>query len=293
MRTFAYRKVDAFTSGSSKGNPAAYLMTGDTQLTDEEMLAIGQDHRGFVSEVVFCSSSTVADVKLTYYSSECEVDFCGHGTVAAMYDYIQNDEALRAKSEITIETNKKGILTIYNRLSEQDSVFITAPQAEWLPLPVTKEEIADALGVSAVQLSSELPFDLIDAGLRTLIVPVPDFDVEVSVYPEQSKLKDFCIQFGIDIILLFCMYTSTPDSIAHTRVFAPRFGYLEDPATGSGNSAFANYMLKNELWDGRATKAEQGGDNLVYNSVHLIRQDGDILFGGGATVRIAGEYFVE
>ncbi len=39
-------------------------------------------------------------------------------------------------------------------------------------------------------------------------------------------------------------------NIAHTRVFAPKFGYLEDPATGSGNSAFGYYMLKNALWDG-------------------------------------------
>jgi predicted PhzF superfamily epimerase YddE/YHI9 len=82
---------------------------------EEEMLLSQRNIRDFVSEVVFCSESKVADVKLTYYSSECEVDFCGHGTVAAMVDIIRNDVNLSEKSEITVETNKKGLLTVYNR----------------------------------------------------------------------------------------------------------------------------------------------------------------------------------
>ena len=292
MRDFIYKKVDAFTSGNSRGNPAAYLNIGSTILTDEEMLAFGREHKGFVSEVVFCSDSDRADVKLTYYSSECEVDFCGHGTVAAMYDYIKSSDLLRLKKEVAVETNKKGFLTVYNDLDINDSVFITAPSAQWLKVPVTKEETAQTLGISSSMFSSGLPLDFIDAGLRTLIVPVSEFDIEVSVYPSQEMLKSFCIKNGIDIILIFCMQTSAADCIAHTRVFAPKFGYLEDPATGSGSSAFANYLLKNKLWDGRAAKVEQGGDNIVFNAVHLMQKNAEILFGGSATLRIAGRYFM-
>lgn len=292
MRRFQYRKVDAFTSGSSSGNPAAYLHTGSTRLTGEEMLAVAKEHKGFVSEVVFCSASRVADVKLTYYSSECEVDFCGHGTVAAMVDVIRNDRNLRGKREITVETNKKGLITVYNRLDTDNAVYITAPKAKWLPIPVSAYEVSGALGLPPEAISSEHPVDFIDAGLRTLIVPIAKYSDEVSVYPEMEGLKEFCLHNGIDIILIFCMQTGSPDSCAHTRVFAPKFGYLEDPATGSGNSAFANYMLKYGLWDGTPTKVEQGGDNIVFNSVSLMKMGDDILFGGSATLRIAGEYYL-
>lgn len=290
MRRFPYRKVNAFTAGASKGNPAAYLDIGAEVLTHEEMLDIAREHRGFVSEVVFCSASAVADVKLTYYSSECEVDFCGHGTIATMVDYLRNDAALLAKSEVRVETNKKGILTVYNHLGADGSVFITAPRAQGFPVPVSREETAVALGIPPLCISAELPLDLIDAGLRTLIVPIMDLDTEVSVYPPLETLKAFCVANGIDIILIFSRQTSAPDCIAHTRVFAPKFGYLEDPATGSGNSAFANYMLRNELWDGKLARVEQGGDSMVYNAVSLMKRGEDILFGGGATVRITGEY---
>lgn len=292
MRKFPYRKVDAFTSDGSLGNPAAYLHTGSTQLTDEEMLAVAKEHKGFVSEVVFCSASKVANVKLVYYSSECEVDFCGHGTVATMVDVIRNDSNLREKSEIKVATNKKGLLTVYNRLDTDNAIYITAPKAQWLPIPVSPDEVSDALGLPPQAISDKLPLDFIDAGLRTLIFPIAEFSDEVSVYPEMEKLKGFCLRNGIDIILIFCTQVNSPGSCAHTRVFAPKFGYLEDPATGSGNSAFANYMLKYGMWDGSPAKVEQGGDNMVFNSVSLMKMGDHILFGGNATLRIAGEYYL-
>jgi PhzF family phenazine biosynthesis protein len=293
MKSYPYRKVDAFTSKNSRGNPAAYLIAGNSALTTEEMLAFGKEHKGFVSEVVFCSFSDIADVKLTYYSSECEVDFCGHGTIATMYDYIKNHNALREKSAITIDTNKKGKLTVYNHIDDDDSIYITAPKAQWLPIPISREETAVALGIPSTAFADALPFDMIDAGLRTLIVPIKEFNSEVSIYPQLEELRTFCIKNDIDIILTFCMRASSSDYIAHTRVFAPKYGYLEDPATGSGNSAFANYLLKNKMWNGEPTKVEQGGDNIGFNSVRLMKKDEQILFGGSATLRITGEYLMD
>jgi predicted PhzF superfamily epimerase YddE/YHI9 len=82
------------------------------------------------------------------------------------------------------------------------------------------------------------------------------------------------------------------NNVAHTRVFAPKFGYLEDPATGSGNSAFGYYMLKNAIWQGSAVSIEQGRMDRAFNIVELIRKDQRILFGGRGTTRIQGEYFL-
>jgi Predicted epimerase, PhzC/PhzF homolog len=69
-------------------------------------------------------------------------------------------------------------------------------------------------------------------------------------------------------------------------------GYLEDPATGSGNSAFGYYMLKNKIWDGAYTTIEQGGADRIFNAVNLNYVDNKILFGGRATVRIKGVYYL-
>jgi PhzF family phenazine biosynthesis protein len=292
MTQYRYKKIDAFTSGDSLGNPAACLFIGNERLSDSEMLYIARQHKGFVSEVVFCSDSETADCRLTYYSSECEVDFCGHGTIAAMYELIKNDEKLRSKAELVIDTNKKGKLTVYNRIDAEDAVYITAPQAQYFTVPVSIADIAQALNISVSAVSKRLPVDFIDAGLKTLIVPLNDYETEISIFPDEKVLKKFCLDNDIDIVLIFSRETAKEDSIAHTRVFAPKFGYLEDPATGSGNSAFGNYMLKNNLWDGSPVAIEQGGNDRIFNTVKLTTRGKDVLFGGRATLRIDGVYIL-
>ena len=247
MKVYQYKKVNAFTQGESKGNPAAYLKVNQA-LSGQEMLSIGKEHAGFVSEVVFCEPSSVADFKLVYYSSECEVEFCGHGTVATMYDLINNDASLKEKDEVTIETNTKGILTVYNRIPMEDAVYITAPKAIHLEQKLSKVQISKALSIDENDISDEYEIDFIDAGLRTLLVPIKKFEKEISIYPNEAELKEFCHNNGIDIILVFSKEASDTKYMAHTRVFAPKFGYLEDPATGSGNSAFANYLLKYKIY---------------------------------------------
>lgn len=292
MKTLPYKKVNAFTFGASEGNPAAYLTT-QQPLTAREMLGVGREHRGFVSEVVFCEPSACADVKLTYYSSECEVDFCGHGTVATMYDLISSREDLLRQPEVRVETNRRGVLTVYNRIREEDAVYITAPRAVHLPCKPDRTCMAQALGISPDALRADLQPDVIDAGLRTLIVPIADLDTEIRIFPDLGALKTFCEDNEIDIILLFSMQTADPAFKAHTRVFAPRFGYLEDPATGSGNSAFAHYLLKNGLWDGAPIAVEQGGEDRVYNRVNLAMRDGEVIFGGSAATVISGTYYLK
>lgn len=143
-----------------------------------------------------------------------------------------------------------------------------------------REDLADGLSI-----------DFIDAGLRTLTVPLRSTTKLISIFPNESALKSFCLQNEIDIILTFSLDAVDKSHIAHTRVFAPRFGYLEDPATGSGNSAFGYYMLKQNLWDGSLCSIEQGGNDRVFNVVKLLLQNDTMLFGGKATTRIDGIYY--
>lgn len=289
--TFRYQKVDAFTAGGSAGNPAAclYLEPGQ-HLDDDRMLAIAREHRGFVSEVVYATVADDGAVGLTFWSAEREVEFCGHGTIACLYALITDTPALMAQDEVVLRTRRKGTLTLQNRVRDEDAVFITAPAPVRIGTDVGRDAVALALGVGAAAIDPGLPIDVVDAGLRTLLVPVRDLAVEVTMRPDEQVLHEFCVDHDVDIVLVFSREVAVPGHLAHARVFAPRFGYLEDPATGSGNSAFGYYLLDNGLWDGSAGRVEQGGADRAYNAVHLRVQDGVVLFGGSATVRIDGVY---
>ena len=305
MKRYKYIKSNAFTAGDSLGNPAACVFTGEETLSPDQMQAVAREHKGFVMEVVFCShscvplvasdqrsSADVADCKLTYYSSECEVDFCGHGTIATMYSMIKDDPVLMSKPVVKVETNRKGIVEVFNAIDTEDAVYITAPDPIEHPMNLTIDTIGKALELNHGTIRQDLPIRIIDAGLRTLLVPIADLETEISVFPNEQQMKNFCKGNDIDIILIFSKQTADADAFAHTRVFAPKFGYLEDPATGSGNSAFANYLLSENLWNGNPITIEQGGNDRIFNSVKLKHTNGQVLFGGKATVRIEGDYLL-
>ena len=289
---YNYKKIDAFTSEASLGNPAACIYLENNQsLSDKEMLEIAERHKGFVTEVVYCQTINGGQYKLTYFSSECEVDFCGHGTIACMFALIKSSPELLNKKEITISTNKKGSFHIYNDIISQNSIYINAPKPAYFDNYSSKEEIAENLGISVNKISLKLPTEIIDAGLKTLIVPIEKYQDEINIFPDEKRLKKFCINNSIDIILIFSLEVQDKNNIAHTRVFAPKFGYLEDPATGSGNSAFGYYMLKNKIWNGENISVEQGGRDRIFNIIKLAFKNNLVRFGGEASVRIEGYYF--
>jgi PhzF family phenazine biosynthesis protein len=209
-----------------------------------------------------------------------------------MYNLIKETPGLLTQKEIIIHTNKKGSLTVFNEMQTQDVIYITAPVPQYIRPKFTTKDISEILSLNENQIATSHPVDVIDAGLKTLIIPIAALNDEVSVFPHEPTLKDFCLKNDIDIILIYSLETDNAINIAHTRVFAPKFGYLEDPATGSGNSAFGYYMLKNNLWNGAPVTIEQGGIDRIFNSVSLSYRENRVLFGGRATTRIKGIYYL-
>lgn len=91
MKIFKFKKIDAFAAGVSTGNPAgAIYLNSLKDITISEMQRIARELKGFVNEVGYLCQLDKDYFDLKYYSSEREVDFCGHATIAIMYDLIKN-----------------------------------------------------------------------------------------------------------------------------------------------------------------------------------------------------------
>lgn len=293
MMRFTFKKIDAFATARSAGNPAgAVFLKEGQEISADDMQRIARELKGFVSEVGYVRPSDEADFDLKYYSSEREVDFCGHATVAIMYDLLSSSPSLKDRPLVTINTNR-GRLTVENRVVLEDAVFISAPAPAFSGQKPAREDIARGLNIHPDDIASGYPLAVVNAGLETLIVPMKSLDTVLEMAPEIERARDLCARNGIDIITVFTEETSESIHAFRTRVFAPTFGYLEDPATGSGNAAFGYYLLENGRWDGSCISLEQNGDLERPNIVKIeARHDPAprILFGGGAVVRIEGEY---
>jgi PhzF family phenazine biosynthesis protein len=246
LKSLSFKKIDAFTGIGSSGNPAgAVYLEKANALSEEQMQQVAAECKGWVSEVGFVAKLAPRKYWLRYYSSEREVDFCGHATVGIAYDLIKNDETLKAESSISLST-KNSELEAWNHVVSENAVFISAPPAQYKERDVSRIDCAKAL--KAGRKEDIEPITTINAGLDTLIVKVNSLESILSLNPNMDELKDFCVLHEIDIILVYTDGVATKGCAYRTRVFAPRFGYLEDPATGSGNSAFGYYLIDSKKW---------------------------------------------
>jgi PhzF family phenazine biosynthesis protein len=186
-------------------------------------------------------------------------------------------------------------LQVENRYRDEKSVYISAPPPRFSQKEIDAADIAAALHSNKEDLDKARPVQIVNGGLETLIVPMSGLSSVVNVTPDLQMLNAFCLRMSVDIVLIYSSEVAFPDCRYRTRVFAPTFGYLEDPATGSGNAAFGYYLLAHGLWNGEKIKVEQNGFRNAPNFVQLFSRNtgaGDVRvwFGGSALVRIDGQY---
>jgi PhzF family phenazine biosynthesis protein len=298
MKSFRFKKLDAFATADSDGNPAGMIIVDSLdEITAAEMQRIARELRGFVNEVGFVCRTGPDSLALRYYSAEREVLFCGHATIAILYDLLTTAPDLAPLSRLRFAT-ATGSLVAENRIAQEQAVFISAPPPTFSTQKIGATEIAQALRIDASAIAPLLPTARINSGLETLLVPIGSLEATLAAEPDERQLKIFCEEHGIDIVTIFTGDTAQPDTSWRSRVFAPRFGYLEDPATGSGNAALGQYLLRHRLWLGETLTIEQNNERSRPNIIKLIgRQEAgalpQVLFGGGAVSRIEGSYFLQ
>lgn len=296
MKEFSFKKVDAFATVTSSGNPAGMVVLDSAEeISEQEMLQVAVELRGFVNEVGYVWQTGHDSFALRFFSAEKEVMFCGHATIAIMYDLISHSPHLAGLNRINISTRESD-LVVENCISQENAVYISAPPAVFHARTVAKENIASALCISETLLGPALPM-IINAGLDTLVVQVIDLTTVLGIAPNLTSLKEFCEEMEVDIITIFASETAFAGNSYRSRVFAPTFGYLEDPATGSGNAALGHFLLRQNLWNGSLITIEQNNSLQAPNIISLratVDEDGGrgLVFGGGAIERMRGSYLL-
>jgi PhzF family phenazine biosynthesis protein len=147
-----------------------------------------------------------------------------------------------------------------------------------------------ALNLPEQALDPTCPTAFINAGLNTLLIPLKTLPDCIECRPDYATLRRFCLDNNIEIITLFTFETALPDADLRTRVFAPAFGYLEDPATGSGNAALGYHLTAIGRWRVTALRIEQGPSREAPNIVILKKKGTRILIGGQSICRLEGVY---
>jgi trans-2,3-dihydro-3-hydroxyanthranilate isomerase len=99
--------------------------------------------------------------------------------------------------------------------------------------------LADALGLSAADIATDLPVQVVSTGAAHLLVPLHDRAAVDRAMPDTARLTAMLRAAGGEGCHLYAPDPVEPTSLAYTCFFNPTMGIWEDPATGTAAGPLA------------------------------------------------------
>jgi trans-2,3-dihydro-3-hydroxyanthranilate isomerase len=235
--------LDVFTSRRFAGNPLAVVLDADG-LDEVSMQMIACEFN--LAETVFVLPARESSHRacLRIFTPVAELPFAGHPTVGTAVLLNRIDGG--GSRKIVLE---EGIGPIHCATNSVDAdrgraSFELTQLPEEVGSAATPGAIAEALGLSIddIGFGTYRPSRW-SAGVPITFVPVRNLE---AIRRCQTHMTHWEAAFGRDkarIAYVFCRETVEVGSAFHARMFAPRLGVVEDPATGAAVAAFSGVYL--------------------------------------------------
>ena len=250
-------QVDAFSERTFSGNPAAVCPLKEW-LPDPTMQAIAAENN--LAETAFFVPENGV-YHLRWFTPACEVDLCGHATLASAYVLFTE---LSANGSILRFATKSGELTVERRGELLIMDFPSRPPEKQISDPA----IIAAVGGNPVETLAARDYLLVYATPREVQALSPDMQALKKV----DRFAFIATAPGED-----CDFVS--------RFFAPARGIPEDPVTGSSHCTLIPY------WAQKLSKTDLHARQISPRGGELFcRLHGDrVEIGGKAALFLRGE----
>ena len=209
-------QIDAFADRPFAGNPAA-VMPLEAWLPDATLQSIALENA--LSETAFIVREGDG-FRIRWFTPACEVDLCGHATLASAF--VLFTELEPGRREVTFQS-ASGPLAVRRAGDLLALDFPSRPPSVLEPVP----GLAEALGAEPLELWKA----------RDILALLGSEDQVRALRPDMSKLSE---------IDAFAVIVTAPGDEADfvSRFFAPRKGVPEDPVTGSAHTTLTPFWAK-------------------------------------------------
>lgn len=238
--------VSAFIDGESGGNPAGVVLDANGLSADQKL---GVAQAVGLSETAFVSDSSIATIKLEFFTPSRQIAHCGHATIATfsrMRELGRVGDGWMSKE--TIDGTRKILMTGPSAYMEQRAPRYTAFPDEPLLL--------DSLHLRG--RGAAVSHRIVNTGNSFLLVEMADAQAVAAVSPNLPLIKEISEQHDLIGYYVFSTQASTPDRQASARMFAPRYGIDEESATGMAAGPLACYLHDHKQMARTSFLIEQG-----------------------------------
>lgn len=241
MRILIFQ-VDAFTDESFRGNPAAVCVYAG-ELDAQWMQKMASEMN--LSETAFVSPRADGGFSLRWFTPDCEVDLCGHATLATAHTLWES--GLVAGGEQIQFHSRGGLLAAEKR-------------GDWIRLdfPAVQVEKASPTATYARALGAA-PLEFFKHAFGTLAL-LESADAVRDLEPRMPALAKSA---GDLHIVTAAGEDDETDFVS--RVFCPRIGIPEDPVTGAAHCCLGPYWMEKLSKDrlSAVQESSRGGSVIV------------------------------
>ncbi|PEA55103.1 hypothetical protein CON64_09485 [Bacillus pseudomycoides] len=277
------------------GNPAA-VFCDPNGLENHTLQNIAKQMN--LVETVFVYPSSNADYLFRYFTPHKEVSLAGHPTIAACIALV-NAKKIDPNKQNTyqIETQNGLRKVVIEIVRNQVLVKMKQSSPRFLTPLISNKIITNTLGIHEADITSNLPIQTIDLGVKYLVIAVNSLRTLMSVKRDVQLLQELCENLGVREVQVFTFETYEEDFDFHTRNLCPREG-IEDPACGMGNAAVGAYLAQNYYKDQQVIhlRAEQGTivqmPCLIELFISKKEKDIELFIGGTGKKVVEGKFFI-
>jgi trans-2,3-dihydro-3-hydroxyanthranilate isomerase len=229
--------VDVFTDRQFGGNPLA-VVPDARGLAPAQMQAIAAEFN--LSETTFVlppqDATNTAQVRI--FTPRAELPFAGHPNVGTAFVLAgATVSAARSIMGNTMIFEEKAGLVRIELLRNQSAVTgarLAAPQDLSIGENIAREIVASACSIAPADIDTRAHQPcMASCGLPLIFAAVTSRAALAAARPRSEIFAQHELATGIHLYV----EAASPAADIDARMFAPRFGVIEDPATGSANVA--------------------------------------------------------
>lgn len=256
-RIYEFVQLDVFTQAPLMGNPLA-VFTDARGLDDQEMQAIAREMN--LSETTFIlprdpATEAREGKKVRIFTVAEELPFAGHptlGTALHLYASRVFSPVSEQSDQITLDLKAGKIPVRFTANSENagrnrvdGQVFGEMRQRDpEFGVTFSREEVAPVIGITADEIPSEWPLQIVSTGLPFAIVGIRNEKTLANLKFSHTQAVEFLRNSSAKFFYFLCPQRGEGRLEAKARMF---FYGAEDPATGSAAGCAASWMVRHGI----------------------------------------------
>ena len=286
VRPLNYLHYDVFTSRPLVGNQLAVFPDG-RGLTTGQMQTIAREMNFAETTFILPSERPDTDVRMRIFTPAIEMPMAGHPTVGSTFALAHLGVIPRGQTQFVFGLNV-GPTRVDLEWGGNDLQFVWMTQARpsFGPPVADRAAVAEAVGLLETDLVPGLPIQEVSCGVPYVLMPLRDRERVDRAVP------------GVSAPLAVLLFARDTQTMTYSRMFAPRLGVAEDPATGSAAGPLGCYLVEHRLVfgdDARQIVNIQGVKMARDSRIHIAITGSpgditDVKVGGAAVLVARGEF---